>query len=59
MQRVYPVALAQGVERVRSMFDRARLKDFAPGEVVRAGAFQELFDEEAWIPIPVPGDAPS
>jgi beta-mannosidase len=38
------------------MFGRARLKDFAPGEGVRAGAFQERFDEEAWIPISVPGD---
>src|SRR5215203_3140669 len=41
---------------VSSMFGRARLKDFAPGEGVRAGAFRERFDEEAWIPIPVPGD---
>jgi beta-mannosidase len=39
-----------------SMFDRARLKDFAPGEGVKAGAFEERFDEEGWIPIPVPGD---
>jgi beta-mannosidase len=42
---------------VNPMFGRARLKDFAPGEGVRTGAFQELFDEDAWIPIPVPGDA--
>ncbi|HSK86687.1 MAG TPA: hypothetical protein VK902_25265 [Rubrobacter sp.] len=41
---------------VSSMFCRARLKDFAPGEGIRVGAFQERFDEEAWIPIPVPGD---
>src|SRR5215210_8400848 len=39
-----------------SIFDRALLKDFAPGEGVRAGAFEENFDEEGWIPIPVPGD---
>jgi beta-mannosidase len=38
------------------MFDRALLKDFAPGEGVRAGAFEERLDEEGWIPIPVPGD---
>ncbi len=38
------------------VFDRARLKDFAPGEGVRIGAFQERFEEEGWIPIPVPGD---
>jgi beta-mannosidase len=37
-------------------FDRALLKDFAPGEGIRAGAFEERFDEEGWIPIPVPGD---
>ena len=36
------------------MFGRARLKDFAPGEGVRTGAYQEFFDEDAWIPIPVP-----
>src|SRR5215211_4717898 len=39
-----------------AVFDRALLKDFAPGEGVRAGAFEENFDEEGWIPIPVPGD---
>jgi beta-mannosidase len=38
------------------MFGRARLKDFAPSEGVRTGAFRERLDEEAWIPIPVPGD---
>jgi beta-mannosidase len=41
---------------MNSMFGRARLKDFAPGEGVRSGAFQDRFDEEGWIPIPVPGD---
>ena len=39
-----------------SMFERARLKDFAPGEGGQTGAFQERFDEEGWIPIPVPKD---
>src|SRR5829696_969705 len=39
-----------------SIFDRALLKDFAPGEGIRAGASEENFDEEGWIPIPVPGD---
>src|SRR5215207_1424293 len=38
------------------MFDHARLKDFAPGEGVQSGAFEESFEEEGWIPIPVPGD---
>jgi beta-mannosidase len=38
------------------MFERARLKDFDPGEGGLVGAFQERFDEEGWIPIPVPGD---
>ncbi|HJQ29383.1 MAG TPA: glycoside hydrolase family 2 protein [Rubrobacter sp.] len=38
------------------MFDHARLKDFAPGEGVGAGAFEERFEEEDWIQIPVPGD---
>jgi beta-mannosidase len=38
------------------MFARARLRDFAPGEGVQTGTFQERFDEEGWIPIPVPGD---
>jgi beta-mannosidase len=39
-----------------SVFDHARLKDFAPGEGVLAGAFEECFEEEGWIPVPVPGD---
>ncbi len=38
------------------MFESARLKDFAPGEGIKVGAFQERFDEEGWIPISVPGD---
>src|SRR5215210_739478 len=39
-----------------SVLDHARLKDFAPGEGIRAGAFEEGFEEEGWIPIPIPGD---
>jgi len=39
-----------------SVFDQARLRGFAPGEGVRAGVFRESFEEEGWIPIPVPGD---
>jgi beta-mannosidase len=38
------------------MFDRALLKDFAPGEGVQAGALQEHFDEEGWLEVIVPGD---
>jgi hypothetical protein len=41
---------------VNATFGRARLKDFAPGEGVVAGAFRERLDERAWIPVPVPGD---
>ena len=39
-----------------SMFEHARLKDFAPGDGGLVGAFQERFDEEGWIPISVPGE---
>ncbi len=38
------------------MLDRARLKDFAPGGGVAAGAFEEDLDEGGWISVPVPGD---
>ena len=38
------------------MFDSAKLKDFAPGEGVAAGAFAERLDTSDWIDIPVPGD---
>jgi beta-mannosidase len=38
------------------VFDHATLKDFAPGEGIEAGAFEESFEEEGWIPIPIPGD---
>jgi beta-mannosidase len=34
----------------------AKLKDFVPGEGVAAGAFEERFDDDGWIEIPVPGD---
>src|SRR5215218_6912637 len=39
------------------MFDRATLKDFAPGEGVAAGAFAESFVvDDGWIEVPIPGD---
>ena len=38
------------------MLDHARIKDFAPGEGVPAGAFEVRFEEEGWIPVSVPGD---
>jgi beta-mannosidase len=38
------------------MFERARLKDFAPREGIAAGAFAEQFDEDGWIDVPIPGD---
>ena len=42
--------------RKRSVFDSGKLKDFAPGEGVAAGAFAELLDSSGWIDISVPGD---
>jgi beta-mannosidase len=44
------------MEQEEHMFERARLKDFAPGEGIAAGAFAEHFDEDGWIDVPVPGD---
>ncbi|HEX2741637.1 MAG TPA: hypothetical protein VHM69_14425, partial [Rubrobacter sp.] len=38
------------------MLDHARLKDFAPGEGLQFRAFDERFEEEGWLPVPVPGD---
>jgi beta-mannosidase len=38
------------------VLDLAKLKDFAPGEGVTAGAFEERFDDSGWIDVPVPGD---
>jgi beta-mannosidase len=38
------------------VLDRAKLKDFAPGGGVAAGAFGERFEEDGWIEVPVPGD---
>jgi beta-mannosidase len=38
------------------MYGSAKLKDFAPGEGVAAGAFAERFDHSGWIDVPVPGD---
>ena len=39
-----------------AVLNLAKLKDFAPGEGVAAGAFEERFDEAGWIEVPVPGD---
>jgi beta-mannosidase len=38
------------------VFDSAKLKDFAPGEGVAAGAPAELFETSGWIDASVPGD---
>ncbi len=38
------------------MVDSAKLKDFAPGEGVAAGAFAERFDTSGWNDVSVPGD---
>jgi len=38
------------------MLDSAKLKGFAPGEGVAAGAFAERFDSGDWIDVPIPGD---
>jgi len=38
------------------VLDHAKLKDFAPGEGVAAGAYRAEFDEDGWIEVPVPGD---
>ncbi len=38
------------------MLDAGKLKDFAPGEGVAAGAFAERFDSGGWIDVPIPGD---
>jgi beta-mannosidase len=39
------------------MFDQGKLKDFAPGEGIVAGAFAENLDTDSgWIDVPVPGD---
>ena len=48
--------VAGGVGLRGPVLDEARLKDFAPGEGVSAGAFGEGFDETGWIRVPVPGD---
>ncbi len=39
------------------MFDLWKLKDFAPGEGVTAGAFTEAYLDDDWLDIPAPGDA--
>ena len=38
------------------MFDNWKLADFAPGEGVPQGAFEEGYDDGQWVDIPVPGD---
>jgi beta-mannosidase len=38
------------------MLDSGKLKDFAPGEGVAAGAFAQRFDSSDWIDVSVPGD---
>jgi beta-mannosidase len=38
------------------LFERAKLKDYAPGEGLAAAAFAENFDEEGWVDVSVPGD---
>jgi beta-mannosidase len=38
------------------MFDRWKLRDYAPGEGFAAGAFKERFDDGRWLEVPVPGD---
>jgi beta-mannosidase len=38
------------------VLDFGKLRDFAPGEGVAAGAFAERFDTSDWIDVSVPGD---
>lgn len=38
------------------MFEHAKLKDYAPGEGAKVGAFTEGFEENEWLPVAVPGD---
>ena len=38
------------------MFDRWRLRDYAPGEGSTAGAFKDGLDDTHWLDVPVPGD---
>jgi glycosyl hydrolase family 2 len=38
------------------LLDSGKLKDFAPGEGVAAGAFAERFDSGGWIEVRIPGD---
>jgi beta-mannosidase len=39
-----------------SVFDRWKLKDYAPGEGVALGVFTEQFDLDDWIDVSAPGD---
>ena len=38
------------------MFDRWKLRDYAPGEGFAAGAFKDRLDDTHWLDVPVPGD---
>jgi beta-mannosidase len=38
------------------MFDRWKLRDYAPGEGFGAGAFKDRLEDAHWLDVPVPGD---
>jgi beta-mannosidase len=38
------------------MFDRWKLRDYAPGEGLAAGAFKDRLDDTHWLDVGVPGD---
>jgi beta-mannosidase len=38
------------------MFEQWKLKDYAPGDGVVAGAFKEILDDAGWLDVAVPGD---
>jgi beta-mannosidase len=41
------------------MFEMAKLNNFTPGEGVRQGAHQEVYDDGSWLDVPIPGDVHS
>src|ERR671921_1786949 len=41
------------------MFDRWKLRNYAPGEGFSAGAFKDRLDDGHWLDVPVPGDVHS
>lgn len=43
-------------ERLTTMFNHWKLADFAPGEGVAQGAFEQEYDDRRWMDVPVPGD---